>query len=110
MVKRGRTGAIVPRVGIRPVVEHRPGSLGAPVKRLTDLALGGLRQELRILREEAVDLVHDAAGTTAIREGSRLERAFRDMYTGTQHAFISEKVYIDCANVLLGLTEHNPGL
>ena len=35
---------------------------------------------------------HLAAGTTAIREGSRLERAFRDLYTGTQHAFISEKV------------------
>jgi len=59
---------------------------------------------------EIVEWAHLAAGTTAIREGSRLERAFRDMYTGTQHAFISEKVYIDCANVLLGLTDQNPGL
>ena len=33
--------------------------------------------------------------STAIRDGSRLERAFRDLYTGTQHAFISEKVAID---------------
>jgi alkylation response protein AidB-like acyl-CoA dehydrogenase len=59
---------------------------------------------------EIVQWAHLAAGTTAIREGSRLERAFRDMYTGTQHAFIGEKTYIDAANVMLGLTEQNPGL
>ena len=53
---------------------------------------------------------HLVAGTTAIREGSRLERAFRDLYTGTQHAFISEKTYIDSAQVLLGLVEKNRGL
>jgi indole-3-acetate monooxygenase len=41
-----------------------------------------------------------AAGTTAMPEGSRFERAFRDMYTGTQHAFISEKVAIDVAITL----------
>ena len=40
----------------------------------------------------------------------RLERAFRDRYTGTQHVFISEKTYIDSANVLLGLTDDLPGL
>jgi hypothetical protein len=32
------------------------------------------------------------------------------MYTGTQHAFISEKTYIDSANVLLGLTDQLPAL
>ena len=42
---------------------------------------------------------------TAIRNGSRLERAFRDIYTGTQHAFISEKVAMDAATVWLGLVE-----
>jgi alkylation response protein AidB-like acyl-CoA dehydrogenase len=59
---------------------------------------------------EIVQWVHLAAGTTAIREGSRLERGFRDMYTGTQHTFIGEKTYIDSANVLLGLTDQLPGL
>jgi alkylation response protein AidB-like acyl-CoA dehydrogenase len=59
---------------------------------------------------EIVQWAHLAAGTTAIREGSRLERAFRDMYTGTQHAFISEKTYLDVANVMLGLTQENPGI
>ncbi len=59
---------------------------------------------------EIVQWAHLAAGTTAIREGSRLERAFRDMYTGTQHAFIGEKTYVDSANVMLGLTDQLPGL
>ncbi len=59
---------------------------------------------------EVAQFAHLAAGTTAIRNGSRLERAFRDLYTGTQHAFISEKTYIDSAQVLLGLEEDKPGL
>jgi indole-3-acetate monooxygenase len=59
---------------------------------------------------EVAQFAHLAAGTTAIRTGSRLERAFRDMYTGTQHAFISEKTYIDSAQVLLGLEADKPGL
>jgi alkylation response protein AidB-like acyl-CoA dehydrogenase len=52
---------------------------------------------------EIAQWCHLAAGTTAIREGSRLERAFRDLYTGTQHAFIGEKTYIESAQVRLGL-------
>jgi alkylation response protein AidB-like acyl-CoA dehydrogenase len=53
---------------------------------------------------------HLVSGTTAIREGSRLERAFRDMYTGTQHAFISEKVAMDAAQVWLGIQPDPIGL
>lgn len=59
---------------------------------------------------EVVQFAHLFAGTNAIREGSRLERAFRDMYTGTQHAFISEKTYTDSAKIMLGLAEDFPGL
>lgn len=59
---------------------------------------------------EVAQWAHLAAGTTAIRNGSRLERAFRDIYTGTQHAFISEKTYIDSAQIWLGLEEDLPGL
>ncbi len=54
--------------------------------------------------------LHLVAGTSSIREGSRLERAFRDIYTGTQHAFISEKVAIDAAQIWLGIIEDQPGL
>ena len=59
---------------------------------------------------EIAQFAHLAAGTTAIRNGSRLERAFRDIFTGTQHAFISEKTYIDSAQLLLGLETDKPGL
>jgi alkylation response protein AidB-like acyl-CoA dehydrogenase len=59
---------------------------------------------------EVVQWAHLAAGTTAIREGSRLERAFRDMYTGTQHAFISEKTYTEAGKLMLGLIEDSMAL
>jgi alkylation response protein AidB-like acyl-CoA dehydrogenase len=59
---------------------------------------------------ECAEWAHLAAGTTSIREGSRLERAFRDIYTGTQHAFISEKVAIDSAQVWLGIIDDHFGL
>lgn len=71
-----------------------------------------MRADLRIAANfatdasrEIVEWAHLSAGTTAIREGSRLERAFRDMYTGTQHAFISENVYVEAGKLMLGLTE-----
>jgi alkylation response protein AidB-like acyl-CoA dehydrogenase len=59
---------------------------------------------------ECAQWAHLAAGTTAIREGSRLERAFRDLYTGTQHAFVGEKVAVDAAQVWLGIVEDQRGL
>jgi indole-3-acetate monooxygenase len=59
---------------------------------------------------EIVQWAHLAGGTSAIREGSRLERAFRDMYTGTQHVFIGEKTYTDAAQIHLGLKEDQLGL
>ena len=58
---------------------------------------------------EVVQWAHLAAGTSAIREGTRLERAFRDLYTGTQHVFIGEKTYIDAASIYLGLNEDQFG-
>jgi alkylation response protein AidB-like acyl-CoA dehydrogenase len=70
------------------------------------------RADLRVAAVYATDAAravgewaHLAAGTSAIREGSRLERAFRDLYTGTQHAFINEKVAGEAAQVWLGLVE-----
>lgn len=88
----------------------------------TAVAAGGeltptLRADMRVAAVFATDTArscaewaHLVAGTTSIREGSRLERAFRDVYTGTQHAFISEKVAIDAAQVWLGIVEDQFGL
>ena len=76
-----------------------------------------LRADMRVAAVYATDTAracaewaHLAAGTTAIREGSRLERAFRDIYTGTQHAFISEKVAMDVAQIWLGIIDDQFGL
>ena len=76
-----------------------------------------LRADMRVAAVYATDIArgcaewaHLAAGTTSIREGGRLERAFRDIYTGTQHAFISEKVAIDAAQIWLGIIDDQPGL
>lgn len=76
-----------------------------------------LRADMRAAAVFATDVArqcaewaHLAAGTTSIREGSRLERAFRDIYTGTQHAFISEKVEIDAAQIWLGIIDDQFGL
>jgi alkylation response protein AidB-like acyl-CoA dehydrogenase len=59
---------------------------------------------------ESAQWAHLVAGTSSIREGSRLERAFRDIYTGTQHAFVSEKVAIDAAQIWLGIISDQFGL
>lgn len=76
-----------------------------------------LRADMRVAAVYATDVsrqcaewAHLAAGTSSIREGSRLERAFRDIYTGTQHAFISEKVAIDAAQIWLGVIDDQFGL
>ena len=59
---------------------------------------------------EIIQWAHLSAGTSAIREGSRLERAFRDLYTGTQHAFVSENVYTEAGKLMLGLVEDSTAL
>jgi alkylation response protein AidB-like acyl-CoA dehydrogenase len=76
-----------------------------------------LRADMRAAAVYATDVArscaewaHLVAGTSSIREGTRLERAFRDMYTGTQHAFISEKVAIDAAQIWLGIIDDQFGL
>ena len=76
-----------------------------------------LRADMRVAAVYATDVArncaewaHLVAGTSSVREGTRLERAFRDIYTGTQHAFISEKVAIDVAQIWLGIIEDQPGL
>ena len=53
--------------------------------------------------KDAVDFAHLAAGTRSIRAGSALQRCFRDMHTGTQHAFIGEDTYLQSSEVFLGL-------
>lgn len=77
----------------------RRGGTVTPQQRALLRAAANLATEAA---REAADFAHERAGTVAIRDGSAVERLFRDMHTGTQHAFIGEKVWTDAAEVLLG--------
>jgi indole-3-acetate monooxygenase len=100
----------------RLLIDQTFGDVEATVAAGEDLT-PTMRADLRAAAVYATDCsreiaqwAHLAAGTTAIREGSRLERGFRDLYTGTQHAFIGEKVAIDAAQVWLGIVDDAIGL
>jgi len=76
-----------------------------------------LRADMRVAAVYATDTArgcaewaHLVAGTSSIREAAAWSAAFRDIYTGTQHAFISEKVAIDVAQIWLGIIDDQPGL
>lgn len=97
----------------RLLVAETYGSVCRTVRGGGDLTLE-MRADMRLAAtyatqasREVVEFAHLAAGTSAIREGSRLERAFRDMYTGTQHTFIGEKTYVDIAKLTLKIDADN---
>lgn len=51
---------------------------------------------------KAVDLLHEAAGASAIRDQYRFQRYFRDIHTITQHAFICASRYESVGALMLG--------
>ena len=51
---------------------------------------------------EAVEWAYRESGSDGLRAGSVLGRAFRDMYAGTQHLFVSRKTLVDAATTLAG--------
>jgi alkylation response protein AidB-like acyl-CoA dehydrogenase len=52
---------------------------------------------------DAVDLVHAAAGATAIRREHAFQRYFRDAHVVTQHAFVCASRYESVGQILFGL-------
>ena len=66
--------------------------------------------KLRPSAAQAVDLMYNAAGGTALLESGRLERCFRDVHACIQHFAISTMNYAAGARVLLGLDSGVPRL
>jgi alkylation response protein AidB-like acyl-CoA dehydrogenase len=60
------------------------------------------------LAAQAVDLMHDAAGMSAVQTSSALERSWRDVHTITQHVILSAGRYEVIGRVLLGLPPGAP--
>jgi indole-3-acetate monooxygenase len=56
----------------------------------------------------AMDLVHEAAGGSAIHETSPIERCFRDVHAATQHIGLSIGTYELVGRVFLGLEPGTP--
>ena len=52
---------------------------------------------------EAVDIVHNLAGGSAIQESGKIERCFRDIHAATQHIGLAPSNYELAGRVLLGL-------
>lgn len=48
-----------------------------------------------------VSFAYHAAGSDGLRNGSVIQRCFRDVNAGTQHLFVDEKTMVDAARVLL---------
>jgi alkylation response protein AidB-like acyl-CoA dehydrogenase len=55
-----------------------------------------------VCASKAVDLVHAAAGSSAIRNEKKFQQWFRDVHTMTQHAFVSASRYESVGALMLG--------
>jgi alkylation response protein AidB-like acyl-CoA dehydrogenase len=57
---------------------------------------------------EAVDIVYNLAGGSAIQESGKIERCFRDIHAAAQHIGLSTANYEVAGRVLLGLDPGTP--
>jgi alkylation response protein AidB-like acyl-CoA dehydrogenase len=60
------------------------------------------------LAAQAVDLVHDAAGMSAMQTSGSIQRCWRDVHTITQHVIISTARFEIVGRILFGLPPGSP--
>ena len=60
------------------------------------------------LAAQAVDLLHEVGGMSAVAEGAPLERAWRDVHTATQHLVLNSARYEVTGRILLGRDPGSP--
>jgi indole-3-acetate monooxygenase len=55
---------------------------------------------------EVTTFCHRAAGGASLRS-SILQRAYRDMHSGTQHVLLADQIFQECGRVMLGMAGNN---
>jgi hypothetical protein len=60
------------------------------------------------LAGQAVDLLHDAAGMSAVARDSAFDRCWRDVHTISQHVILAPARFEVAGRVLLGLDPGGP--
>jgi len=76
---------------------------GAEITLAQKLTMQLAASHLVVCAAKAVELVHAAAGTSAIRNEYQFQRYFRDVHTITQHAFVSASRYESVGALMLGM-------
>ena len=79
----------------------RPSRVRSATTERRDLRLAATNATLT--STQAVDLMYDAAGGSAVHRGGPLERIFRDAHVATQHAMVSPRTLEVLGRVALGL-------
>ena len=74
---------------------------GAPIELDRKLVMQLATSHAVAAAAAAVDLVHAAAGTSAIRDEQPFQRHFRDLHTLTQHAFSSAQRFESVGALML---------
>jgi len=92
----------------RTLIHDVTGAAWDEIERTGDLQQEG-RADLRLAMvhcatacRTAVDLVIDTATTAAIKRGSPIDRAHRDIVTASQHLVVNDRVYGMVGRVLMG--------
>ena len=75
---------------------------GEPVTEQRKIAMQLAATHAGVCAAEAVDLVHAAAGASAIRTQYKFQQWFRDVHTITQHAFMCASRYESSGALMLG--------